>query len=61
MPSASLTRNRSPNRNNNVTANNARHMTPAAARATLRNTRVSTLAKKGQRGLVIFYLLLVWS
>ena len=65
MPSASLTRNRSPNRspnrNNNVTANNARHMTPAAARATLRNTRVSTLAKKGQRGLVIFYLLLVSS
>jgi hypothetical protein len=36
-------------------------MTPAAARATLRNTRVSTLAKKGQRGLVIFYLLLVSS
>jgi len=61
MPSASLVRYRSPNRNNNVTANNARHMTPAAARATLRNTRVSTLAKKGQRGLVIFYLLLVSS
>lgn len=52
---------RSPNRNNNLTANNARRMTPAAARLTLRNTRLSTLAKKGQRGLVIFYLLLVSS
>lgn len=49
------------NRNNNLTANNARRMTPAAARVTLRNTRLSTLAKKGQRGLVIFYLLLVSS
>lgn len=53
--------NRSPNRNNNLNINNARRMTPAAARVTLRNTRLSTLAKKGQRGLVIFYLLLVSS
>ncbi len=60
MPSASLP-NRSPNRNNNLTVNNARQMTPAAARVTLRNTRLSTLSKKGQRGLVIFYFLLVSS
>ena len=36
-------------------------MTPAAARVTLRNTRLSTIAKKGQRGLIIFYVLLVSS
>jgi hypothetical protein len=48
-------------RNNNLTANNARQMTPAAARTTLRTTRLSTLAAKGQRGLVIFYILLITS
>ena len=44
-----------------LTANNARQMTPAAARVTLRNTRLSALAAKGQRGLVIFYILLMTS
>jgi hypothetical protein len=48
-------------RNNNLNANNARQMTPAAARATLRNTRLSTIVRKGQRGLVIFYILLITS
>jgi len=48
-------------RNNNLNVNNARQMTPAAARATMRSTHLSTLVSKGRRGIVIFYILLITS
>ena len=43
----------------NLNVNNARRMTPQAARVFLKNAKFSTFYSKGKRGLLLFYILLL--